>query len=266
MLFYCIITCRTLREAIERASTYCGVASPMREVLHLREKGRSATLIVEMRRHQRDRASLLVSLSTMNMLHQLFSWLSGRLLRLEAVELSYPDPQAPVVPGTLANQPLRWGSAQDAMVFPAEYLNLPVVRSAAELEQIIDYSFFDVQSCTGHLQTLSGRVRALLRSTLQEGLPPMHSATAAQLLHMSPATLGRKLQNEGSSFTAILREHQQAHALHLVEHTGTPFAEIASCIGYSDDRSFRRAFRSWTGCSPSAYRRRTEAVVASRND
>ncbi|MBP8924788.1 MAG: AraC family transcriptional regulator ligand-binding domain-containing protein [Pseudomonadales bacterium] len=263
MMLHCIISSRTLREAIERATTYCGMVSPVGEVLQLRENERSVTLIVDMHRHERDSASLLVCLSAMNMLHQVFSWLVGRILRLQAVELSYPDPQSPVVPGTLASQPLLWGAKHDALVFPVEYLALPVVRGAAELEQIIDYSSFDIQHCTGHLQTLSARLRALLTDALQKNMAPMQSATAAQMLHISAATLRRNLQKEGSSYAEILRECQHARALHLVKCTDTPIAEIAIRTGYSDDRAFRRAFRSWTGCSPSACRDEAQAAGGS---
>ncbi|MCB1695552.1 MAG: AraC family transcriptional regulator ligand-binding domain-containing protein [Halioglobus sp.] len=255
MLCYCVITCRTLREAIKRAAIYCRVAGPVEgDILHLRENGRTATLIVEVPHKNHDTASLLVCLSTMNLLHQLFSWLTGRLLRLEMVALSYPDPLVPIVHGSLASQPLRWGAQYDALVFRVDDLALPVVRSVAELEQVIDYFPFDVQRCTGEIHTLSGRLRTLLTNALQSGLPPVCSVTAAQMLHMSSATLRRKLQKEGSSFKTVLRECQHGHALHLVQSTDTPIAEIATRIGYSDDRAFRRAFRSWTGYSPSDWR------------
>ncbi len=261
MMCYCIITCRTLGEAIARATIYCRVAGPVGQVLHLRQTGCSAELVVELCRQRRDSASLLVCLSAMNMLHQLFSWLTGRLLRLQAVSLSYPEPLAQVVPGTLSNQPMRWGARHDAMIFPADYLDLPVVRSAAELVQVIDYFPFDMAHCTGQLQTLSGQLRALLMSALQKDLPPMHGDTAAQLLHMSGATMRRNLRKEGSSFTTVLKECQHAHASHLLQRTDLPIAEIAARIGYSDDRAFRRAFRNWTGNSPSASRSEAQPAI-----
>lgn len=149
------------------------------------------------------------------------------------------------------------------MIFPADYLALPVVRSAAELAQVIDYFPFDMEHCTGQRQTLTGQLRALLTSALQKDLPPMHSDTAAQLLHMSPATMRRHLRKEGSSFKAILRECQHVHALYLVQRTDMPITEIATRISYSDDRAFRRAFRSWTGTSPSACRDEARAACES---
>jgi AraC-like DNA-binding protein len=255
ILCYYVITCHTLREAIERAVIYCRVAGPVvGDILELRESGGIATLEIELPSRQQDTASLLVCLSTMNMLHQLFSWLTGRSLRLQSVMLSYPEPQVAFMPGSLASQPLHWGADYDALVFRADDLDLPVMRSVEELEQVIDYFPFDVQRSIGQLQTISGTLRTLLTSDLQSDLPPMHSAAAAQMLHMSVATLRRKLHKEGSSFTAIRKECQRAHALRLVQGTDMPISEIATRIGYSDDRAFRRAFRSWTGHSPSTSR------------
>lgn len=262
MMCYCIITCRTLGEAIERARVYCRVASPLGQVLHLQQTGRSAELALELRRQRCDNASRLVCLSTINMLHHLFSWLVGSALRLQSVLLNYPRPLAQDVPGALAGQPLRWEAGRDAMIFPADYLALPVVRSAAELEQVIDYFIYDIQLYTGRLQTLSGQLRALLLRALQKDLAPIHSNTAAQLLHLSGATMRRNLRREGTSFAAILSECLYVHASHLLQCTDMTIAEIAARIGYGDDRAFRRAFRGWTGLSPTAYRREAEAAIA----
>ena len=264
MLCYCVISCSTLRQAIERAAVYCRVTGPVvGDILQLRESDDLATLVIELPRERQDTASLLVCLSTMNMLHQLFSWLTGRLLNLHTIMLSYTERQLSVLPGSLASEPLRWDADYDALVFRTDDLALPVVRTAAELEQVIDYFAFDIQRCTEHLQTASGTLRTLLMSALQNDLPPMHCTAAAQMLHMSVATLRRKLSKEGCSFSAILRECQSAHSLYLVQSTDIPIAEIANRVGYSDDRAFRRAFRSWTGSSPSACRIQGKAVPRS---
>lgn len=255
ILCYCVITCHTLRDAIERAVIFCRVGGPVvGDILELQACGDTATLKITLPSEQQDNASLLVCLSSMNLLHQLFSWLTGKSLRLQAVMLSHSDPQEVFMPGSLASQPLRWGCDYDALVFQADDLDLPVLRSAKELDQVVDYFPFNVQFCAGQPQTYTDTLRTILTNALQNNLPLMQSAAAAQLLHMSVATLRRKLQKEGSSFTQILKECQYSHALSLVLGTDIPFSEIANRIGYSDDRAFRRAFRSWTGLSPSAYR------------
>lgn len=255
ILCHYLVTSHTLREAIERAVIYCRVAGPVvGDVLELTDGGDTATLQIRVPSRRQNNASLLVCMSTMNMLHQLFSWLSGRSLRLTALMLSYPEPDTTFMPGSLASQPLHWLADCDALVFKATDLNLPVMRTVEELEQVIDYFPFDVQRCTGQLQTFSGTLRTLLTSALQNNLPPMSCEAAAQLLHVSGATLRRKLSKEGHSFTTILKACQREQALHLLKNTDMSIAGIAAQLGYSDDRAFRRAFRGWTGLSPSKCR------------
>ncbi|NJN05387.1 MAG: helix-turn-helix transcriptional regulator [Rhodobacteraceae bacterium] len=49
-------------------------------------------------------------------------------------------------------------------------------------------------------------------------------------------------------------------ALRLLADTKTPIAEIASQLGFSAVSAFDRAFKHWTGTTPSSFRRtgRTE--------
>ncbi len=80
-------------------------------------------------------------------------------------------------------------------------------------------------------------------------------ATAAAL-HMTPRTLNRRLEAEGSSFRAIRDALRRDLALSRIAKTRQPLADLAADLGYADPSAFYRAFVGWTGASPSAYRRR----------
>lgn len=51
-------------------------------------------------------------------------------------------------------------------------------------------------------------------------------------------------------------------ARELLTHTGMNLSQIADALGYADAANFTRAFKRWTGHSPSRYRSEALAVPA----
>ncbi|MGU7780853.1 AraC family transcriptional regulator ligand-binding domain-containing protein [Burkholderia sp. PU8-34] len=74
----------------------------------------------------------------------------------------------------------------------------------------------------------------------------------ANALHMTERTLRRRLEKDSVTFQSLLDEvrHEEAARL-LGDHTLT-VAAIAETLGYSEPRSFRHAYRRWTGRTPRA--------------
>lgn len=100
---------------------------------------------------------------------------------------------------------------------------------------------------------LPRRVAVLIAQRLAFGLPD--AASIAAQLNLSVRSLQRRLQQEGSSWSAVADQARHAVALRELELSDRPLAEIAMLTGFSDTRAFLRAFRRWTGQTPSAYRR-----------
>lgn len=72
--------------------------------------------------------------------------------------------------------------------------------------------------------------------------------------NMSVRTLQRKLKEEGISYLVIVEEVRKTLAIHYIENSSSSVKEIAAIIGYSEPSAFVRAFKKWTGITPSAYR------------
>lgn len=68
-------------------------------------------------------------------------------------------------------------------------------------------------------------------------------------------TLSRQLQNEGTTFTNILRDLRRERAIYLVRYTKIPLKRVATELGFNSDASFNLAFKSWTGITPMKYRK-----------
>jgi AraC-like DNA-binding protein len=77
----------------------------------------------------------------------------------------------------------------------------------------------------------------------------------ARAVGLSVRSLRRRLTAEGSSYQAVASEALVVVAKHMLLHKQYTIQETAHAMGFSDARSFHRAFRRWTGATPSAYRR-----------
>jgi AraC-like DNA-binding protein len=102
-------------------------------------------------------------------------------------------------------------------------------------------------------ETFSDSVRAFLNLMVEndEALSMRRVVAAAG---MSERTFQRQLKDEGTSFSDLLADVRRSETLkRLKERKGT-IAAIARDLGYSDQATFTRAFRRWTGVPPSRFR------------
>lgn len=77
-------------------------------------------------------------------------------------------------------------------------------------------------------------------------------ADIARQLGMSVASLRRALEGEGTSFRDIRANTLNRHAQAALGE-GQSVQDVAEMLGFSDGRSFARAFRQWNGISPGAF-------------
>ncbi|MDZ4297923.1 MAG: AraC family transcriptional regulator ligand-binding domain-containing protein [Moraxellaceae bacterium] len=102
-------------------------------------------------------------------------------------------------------------------------------------------------------QALSTAVLVEQKLVLEEGGYPCFDQVA-RLLHMTPRTLRRRLQQEGTRFGRLLQTTQCRDALRLLERTDLEVQKIALMLGYTEPANFTRAFQQWRGQTPSQYR------------
>ena len=96
------------------------------------------------------------------------------------------------------------------------------------------------------------RARAVIVASLpQARLSQSHVARA---LHVSRTTLKRRLATEGTHLRALVAEIRRDIALSALNLPGLSMREIAQRAGYEDPTAFNKAFKRWTGTSPSKHR------------
>jgi AraC-like DNA-binding protein len=73
-------------------------------------------------------------------------------------------------------------------------------------------------------------------------------------LYLTPRTLRRKLSEQGTSFSGIVKELRCSAAKKLITETQLTIEDIGCSIGFNDASNFRAAFKKWTGQTPSNLR------------
>lgn len=73
-------------------------------------------------------------------------------------------------------------------------------------------------------------------------------------MNISRWTLNRKLQGEGSSFSAILKRVKMMEACRLLGEGEQPLQNISDLVGFSSQSAFNRFFKANTNMTPLAYR------------
>ena len=81
-----------------------------------------------------------------------------------------------------------------------------------------------------------------------------HAEAIAEHLHMSTRNLRRKLEQEGTSFQKVLDDVRCELAKNYLSQTQLRLEDIAPLLGFSETSNLRRAFKKWTGQTPSEYR------------
>ena len=94
--------------------------------------------------------------------------------------------------------------------------------------------------------------RRLTNQARSEKIPNL--GMLASELHMSQRTLIRKLTKQDSSYKILLDQIRLQYAENLLKNTHLTSAEVAHKLGYLEAANFGRAFRRWTGQSPSNWR------------
>lgn len=79
--------------------------------------------------------------------------------------------------------------------------------------------------------------------------------SVAQRLFMGPRRLQRALQQEGTSFREVRARFIEERARSLLAETDLSVEAVGRSLGYKEPKSFRRAFKSWTGVSPATFRK-----------
>lgn len=146
---------------------------------------------------------------------------------------------------------VRFGCLHNCLVLEARWLDvrLPNHHSLA-LRQAVQ--LLEIEGAQVHQKV--DLIQAVERAISRDLTRGSHIEKIAGDLNMSGRTLRRRLTEHALTFETLLEQVRQARTMSLLANPQMSIERITEEVGYSDVRSFRRAFKRWTGQSPSAYR------------
>ena len=107
----------------------------------------------------------------------------------------------------------------------------------------------------GDDDSLSLQIKTLLLNDVDKVVDFPDLDQLAETIHASPQTLRRKLKEEGTSYQKIKDAIRCDIAIEKICAQHMTVNDVAALLGFSEPRSFTRAFKQWTGVAPSVYRK-----------
>lgn len=184
---------------------------------------------------------------------------AGASLRPIGVSLRRREPQGKEAYNRFYGCAVRFGAENDAFVLANADVDSPLLSSNRQLAAVLD------RMLTEELARLSKgdvvtRCKAAVLERLESG--EMSEAQMAKALHLSRRTLQRKLADADTSYQKLVDEMRRDLALRYIEDPVRSITDITFTLGFSQQSAFTRAFRRWTGLSPSDYRARSAIAPA----
>lgn len=138
-----------------------------------------------------------------------------------------------------------------AIVFDRALLSVPIERARLARMEAEQRDYEALVSSAPALE-FPDSVGQLVRMFLREG--HYHINWIAATAGISVRTLQRRLSEQGVDYSALVEGARFDMASHLLKDHRCKLIDIAFDLGYADAASFTRAFRRWTGVTPSEYR------------
>ena len=149
----------------------------------------------------------------------------------------------------LFKAPVQFNQNQAGLVYPTSAMEAPVVtadpRARRRLQELVAQRFPVDQPLTQRTRHLLRPLLLLKRGTMND---------IADALRVNDRTLRRKLFEEGTTFQIVRDEVRLAVAMELLHLTEMPVTEIADALAFAHPSTFTRAFRRWSGQSPTEVR------------
>lgn len=147
--------------------------------------------------------------------------------------------------------PIEYSASENVLCFDKDALESHLPTANPRLVRVND------QVITEYLArfdkgSIAMRVRAKLIDLLAAG--NVSQQDVAKSLHMSLRTLQRKLADEDTSYKRILDETRRELANQYLRQGCLSVSEVTYLLGFSEPSNFARAFKRWTGCSPTEFR------------
>jgi AraC-like DNA-binding protein len=204
-----------------------------------------ADLPVEIHRQQQE-YSMAVGLGTIRLM-------AGTEWVPVEVQFEHEPPSHTSEQARVFGAPVSFGCAANVLVVEREFCERQVPASDARLYPILRQYLDRILDEMPREDELLASVRRAIGECMRHGDPAL--TQVAGTIAMGPRTLQRRLKDHGADFKGLINDTRRRFSLAYLRDRKNTLTEIAYLLGYAEVSAFNRAFKRWTGSTPSDYRR-----------
>jgi AraC-like DNA-binding protein len=246
--------CSTLGELLDKAINFYNLVSNDIPMKLSRSQG-NAVLSFQMTQPHLDPEHFMAEFWLV-IWHRFPSWYIGQPIRLQETHFTFSSPQHRDELQIMFPSQLHFNRSANRLIFDAQYLDKPLVRSDQELETYVQNAPADVMTIPGSDSTLEAKIERIIGQRHPDRLifAPIHQL--AEELGISSQTLHRRLKESATSYQKIKDNLRREVAIQKLVNERLSVEQVADIVGFTESRSFTRAFKHWTGLTPREYCKR----------
>ncbi len=173
--------------------------------------------------------------------------------KINAIHFRHKKPSYAKLYEDMFECPVLFGQPLDKMIVDVAAIDMPLPQANEDMRRDICAQLDELLDDLLNTSSIQANISRYLRVRLAKGTPPF--SAVANHVGISERGLRRKLVQENTSFRGILEQTRRALCEQYLFDGQYNLSEIAEKLGYAEQSSFSRAFKSWFGETPKAYTR-----------
>jgi len=249
-----LVLSEDLADALERSSRFYALVSQGLR-LRLIHGGETAIFEISLADPSRDECHFLVEWHMLRW-YMLCQWLIGEEIALERVDFPHPMQTALADYAEVFGHNCRFSQAGARFVFSGHYLGRKVIRRLSNVRgdwtqrRVAEFTAPDVHRAWKEL------LKAALRARMARMTPIPTMEELAEEFGVCGQTLRRRLKAERTSYRKLKAEARREMVLEGIRNEELTLGQISLMAGFAETNGLVRAMKSWTGLTPSQYRKR----------
>jgi AraC-like DNA-binding protein len=176
------------------------------------------------------------------------------------VQFAHKAPASTAEHARVFGAPVRFGCGINAFVMESDLCDRHVPGADQRLYPIMVRYLDRILEAMPHADGLVVAVRKCIGETMRQGDPTL--VQVAERLFVAPRTLQRRLRECGVDFKHLVQDTRRQFSVQYLDDDRNTLTDVAFLLGYSEASAFNRAFKRWTGSTPSSYRWRRHTGAA----
>ena len=247
-LGYAWLSSSTLRTAFERLQRFQMMLSEFANI-SLSESGDQFE--ISLRFKDKNMVTMAQINSGLAVIMQMCRINYGHSLKPSLVFLTHEQPDCADKYSDYFGSSVSFSQSVNKLCFPVEIMDEVLINSSSSMALMADNTIIDYLESMQEENIISKVKQAIIKQLPLEVSIEFISSS----LNMTPRTLHRHLKELNTSFKVILDDVRFDLSKQYITSQRYNLTEIAFQLGFSDSSSFSRAFKHWSGKSPTNYRK-----------